>query len=235
MKKIFFAFVFFCAALASNAQKIIESRLLSEEERLETIDIHVIEDFKIYMQVYKVYEIKYLGVHDYLVLCESRDEIKNNDKDTINKKIKAVLLRRGGSGIEEKVWEINDNIVVSPTEESSIWFWTRYLDFQDFDNDGEVDYTLLYGTKAMNGLSDGRLKIAMVNKKGEKIFIRHQNGSLDFERETKIDKGFYALPRTWQMAMQKRMKLIEKEERAIFPAGWEAAMKNFKTIINERK
>jgi hypothetical protein len=235
MKKLFTLLLCGSFVLPGFSQKTIEWRLLTEEERLETIDIHVIEDFKIYMQVYKVYQIKYQGVHDYLVFCESRDEIKNNNKDTINKKIKAVLLRRGGSGIEQKVWEINDNIVASATEETSIWFWTRYIDFQDFDNDGDVDYTLLYGTKAMNGLSDGRLKIAMVNKKGEKIFIRHQNGTLDFERETKIDKGFYSLPRTWQMAMQKRMKLIEKEERAIFPAGWEAAMKNFKTVINERK
>jgi hypothetical protein len=233
MAKLFVSVALFLSALVSVAQKNIKVKILSETEKLETIDAHVIENFKINTQIYKVYEIKYLTKTEFLVLCESRDEIKNGT-DTINKKIKALLLRRGGSGLEEKVWELNDNIILSATEENTMFFWTRYLNFQDFDNDGQIDYSIFYGTKAMNGYSDGRIKIALINKKGEKIFIRHQNGVLDDERETKIDKGFYSLPQIWQKAVIKNMQIIEKEDKAIFPNGWQAAMKSKKTNINER-
>ena len=77
----------------------------------------------------------------------------------------------------------------------------------------------------MNVYMNGRMKILMVNKLGEKVFIRHQNGVLDDERITKIDQAFYALPTIWQRAVQKRMQLIEKENKVILAPEWQKQMK----------
>jgi hypothetical protein len=236
MKKIVIILSCFFSAVFASAQNKIEVTILSAEDIKELFSDEVKETYKLSkMPIFKAYKIvsKYKNEPEYLMLCESHDQIKG--KDTISKKLYAALLRHGGSGgIEEKIWEIKDNIIASVTEETSISFYTRYLTFEDFDNDGEVDHTLIYGTRAMNGLMDGRLKIAMINNKGQKIFIRHQNGVLDSERETKIDAAFYNLPRVWQYAVQKRIVLMQKEERAIFPAGWEAGVRAKKLIINER-
>jgi hypothetical protein len=218
-----------------TAQKEIKSKLLSHQEHAEVIDKSIIQEFNINIQIYLVYEIRYQGIVDYLVLCESRDQVIQKTKDTINKQLKAVLLRRGSSGIEQKVWEINDLITSGSTEEKSIVFLTKFMDFQDFDLDGYVDYTLIYASRAMNDFMDGRLKIAMLQADGSKVFIRHQNAVLDHDRQTQIDKSFYTLDRTWQSAIRKRMLLLEKEGRAIFPDNWQTAMKANKTIINERQ
>lgn len=99
MKQLLFSTILSISTLILFAQKDIKVKVLSATERLETISTDVIETYKINIQVYEVYEIKYNGETEYLVLCESKDEI-NNNTDTINKKIKAVLLRRSVSGIE---------------------------------------------------------------------------------------------------------------------------------------
>jgi hypothetical protein len=232
MKKVSLLLIMLFLMINSFAgNKIVTSQLsLTEINNLFTAD--VLQDYAINLPIYKVYKNSYTTEDEYLVLCESMDE--KNSKDTINKSVQAFLFTKGGAGLELQ-WKINDNIIKSATEETSIWFWTRYLDFQDFDQDGQIDYTLIYGTKGMNGFSDGRIKILMVNKLGNKLFIRHQNGVLDFERETKIDKDFYNLPKTWQMAIKKRMELLEKENKAIFPVGWKLGLSKFKTVLNERK
>ena len=97
-----------------------------------------------------------------------------------------------------------------------------------------ADLIIVYGTTALNGYDDGRIKI-IIYYKGQKIAIRHQNGMLDFERETIIDKAFYSLPTGLQSAVKQKMELMQKNNQAIFPAGWQLAMKNKKTTINERK
>ena len=213
MKKCYYLLLCCILVATSLTAQKIESSILntSEVDNLFTTSLK------------ESYKIKYTTQTEYLVLCESQDEIKSK-KDTINKNIHALLFKESAGGLE-KQWEIKDNIIKSETEESCIWFWTRYLDFQDFDQDGLVDYTIVYGTKGMNGYMDGRMKILMVNKQGEKVFIRHQNGVLDDERITKIDQAFYALPTIWQRAMQKRMQLIEKEEKIILAPEWQKQMK----------
>ena len=232
MKKYFYLLL--CCILVATtltAQKIERSILnTSEVDKLFTTSLK--ETYKINLPIFVVYKIKYTTEAEYLVLCESQDEIKNK-KDTINRNIHALLFKEVGSGLERQ-WEMKDNIIKSETEESCIWFWTRYMDFQDFDQDGLVDYTLVYGTKGMNGYMDGRMKILMVNTSGEKIFIRHQNGVLDDERITKIDKAFYALPTIWQRAVQKRMQLIEKEDKAIIAPEWQKQMKQKQLILKQK-
>jgi hypothetical protein len=69
--------------------------------------------------------------------------------------------------------------------------------------------------------------------KGQKIAIRHQNGVLDFERETQVDKGFYNLPLSLQASIKHKMELMTENDQAIFLAGWQLAMKNKKTTFNE--
>ena len=96
-----------------------------------------------------------------------------------------------------------------------------------------ADPIIVYGTTAVNGYGDGRIKI-IIYYKGQKVAIRHQNGTLDFERETSVDKAFYALPVLLQTAVKQKMELMIKNKQAIFPAGWQLAMKNKKTTINER-
>ena len=213
-------------------KKVIVTSILTQSQINEVITQSVKEDNNITMPIFRVYKIVYTTEPEYLVLCESQDEIKNK-KDTINKNIHAILFLKGGSGLE-KEWEIKDNIVQSATEETCIWFWTKFINFQDYDQDGHVDYTLIYGTKGMNGFSDGRMKIAMINLLGEKIFIRHQNGVGDYERITKVDKAYYALPKVWQMAVRKKMQLMEKDNKTIIAPDWEKQMQQQKVTLQQK-
>ena len=116
-------------------------------------------------------------------------------------------------------WELNDNIIKNEKQENSIWFWTSYFDFKDFDNDGLVEPVLVYGTRAINGYDDGRIKF-IVYYKGKKSAIRHQNGVLDYERKTEIDKSFFSLPQKLKDNIKSKMVLMEKQDKAIFTQTW---------------
>jgi hypothetical protein len=153
-------------------------------------------------------------------------------KDTFNNKIKAINVKVS-KGSYVKLWEINDNIIKNDNDERSIWFWTKYIDFKDYDGDGLADPIVIYGTYAANGYDDGRIKFIIYNK-GQKIAVRHQNGVLDFERETQVDMAFYGLSQSLQTSIKQKMELMMKNSQAIFPAGWQSAMKNKKTTFNER-
>jgi len=168
----------------------------------------------------------------YVALTESRDVISNNN-DTMNYQIRAVAFKIN-AGKLEKIWELNDHIVKNYHEESSIWFWSKYVDFKDYDNDFLIEPVIVYGTTGLNDLDDGRLKI-LIYYKGQKITIRHQNGDLDAKRETQVDKAFYLLPQGLQKSVIEKMDAMEKNQQTIFPFGWRAAMRNKKTFITERK
>ena len=92
---------------------------------------------------------------------------------------------------------------------------------------------MVYGTSGDNGLDDGRLKI-LVYFKNKKFAVRHQNGVLDFERNTRIDSAFYLLPGEIINSVTSIMKNIIDNDQAIFPNGWEKAMDGKKTYIEER-
>ncbi|GGE96611.1 hypothetical protein GCM10011383_04220 [Hymenobacter cavernae] len=182
--------------------------------------------------IFRVYKYVDNDGHHYCILTESKDEIAT-DKDTLNHKIRAVSLKADNSSFV-KNWEINDNIIKNENDETSIWFWTKYTDFKDYDGDGLVDPIIVYGTSALNGYDDGRIKI-LIYHKGRKVAIRHQNGVLDLARETQVDKAFYDLPISLQTSVKQKMELMRKNGQAIFPAGWQVAMKNKKTSFNERQ
>lgn len=216
---------------ANSQQSSIINEILSSRQISALLTDSVKTAMKINFPIYRVYQyIDKSGQH-YCVLTESRDEIKG--KDTLHYKIKALNCKLV-DGKLSKAWELNDNIIKSAQEENSIWFWTKFTEFKDYDKDGLVEPVITYGTAAMNGTDDGRIKI-LIYYKGQKIAIRHQNGILDFERETQVDNAFYTLPETLQSAVKQKMELMVKNDVAIFPHGWQLAMKNKKLVFNERK
>jgi hypothetical protein len=138
---------------------------------------------------------------------------------------------KGPNGLE-KQWEIND-FILKEKDESSIWFWTKYCDFKDIDEDGIIDQILVFGTSGLNGYDEGRIKILLVYK-GQKIVIRHQNGVLDFERNTQVDQAFYSLNLSLQNRIKEIMQKMIENNHAIFPYGWQDAMKKQKLKFDEK-
>jgi hypothetical protein len=181
--------------------------------------------------VFRVYQYADKSGQFYCVLTESNDSA-GKQKDTFNHSIKAVNLKIE-NGMLKKTWELNDFIIKNSNEEKAIWFWTKYIDFKDYDGDSSADPIIIYGTSAMNGYSDGRIKI-LIYHNGQKTVIRHQNGVLDFERQTQIDSSFYTLPPVLQTAVKQKIALIIKNEQGIFPYDWQNDMKNKKALIRQR-
>lgn len=186
--------------------------------------------------IWRVYSYDDSGGRHYLVLSESDDNKIINGTDTLHRNIHALELLQQKDGWIKK-WEIRDQ-VNDPTEtssgEQSIWFWTRYSQFRDIDRNGTVHPILVYGTAGINQTGDGRIRI-LIYYKGQKIFIRHQNGIHDRERNTKVDKAFYSLPASIQSNVKTMMKKMADNNHAIFPYGWEKAMERKLTYFDEKK
>ena len=187
-------------------------------KQIETIFTDSIKkEFKINYPIFKVYKYSDKSGDFLCILTESNDSIFNN-KDTFNQSIKAINMKIDKNNFI-KTWELNDNTIKNEKEENCIWFWTSYFEFKDFDNDGLIEPIIVYGTSAMNGFDDGRIKLITFYK-GQKIAIRHQNGVLDNERQTQIDKAFYSLPQKLKDNIKSKMTLMEKQNKAIFTATW---------------
>jgi hypothetical protein len=182
--------------------------------------------------IYRVYQYTDKAGQYYCILTENLNE-RSTGNDSLFSQIRAINVR-SVKGAYTIVWEMNDHIIKADLDENSIWFWTKYLDFKDIDGDGLADPVVVYGTSVESGPYDGRVKM-IIYYRGKKIAIRHQNGDLDYLREIQIERAFYRLPRSLQTAIVQKMELIMKNGNALFPYGWQAAMKNGKTTINERK
>ena len=233
MRHIFIFFITFLWLTNTFAQeKNLISEILTAKQVTELFPDTVRKTLNINFPIVRVYKYADKAGKYYFILSESRNEI-TADKDTFNYKIKAISVKADNSSFR-KLWEINDNIIKNDNDENTIWFWSKYIAFKDYDGDGLADPIITYGTSAANGYDNGRIKF-IIYCKGQKISIRHQNGVLDFERETQVDKAFYDLPQPLQSAIREKMELMVKSEQAIFPAGWQTAMKNKKTNFNERK
>lgn len=180
--------------------------------------------------IFRVYEYNDSSGKHHLVLTEKANP--NGGKEPIE--IKAYDFKVSGKDITFN-WTKHDFYLPkgnAVAEETSMWFWTKYFDIKDIDGDGLVDPILIYGTKALNGFEDGRVMI-VIYYKNEIIEINHQDGTLDSERNTRIETAFYTLPASIQTHVINVMHKIVGESHAIFPAGWEADMKAKKTIIDE--
>lgn len=206
--------------------------ILTNEQINTLFPSSIQKNFAINFPIYRAYKYSDKTGQYYCLLTENIDKIVN-EKDTLHTKIKAVNLKVEKSSFV-KVWEINDFVLAKEKQESNIWFWTKYCSFSDVDKDGLTDPIIVYGTKGANGYDDGRIKF-IIYYKGQKYAIRHQNGVLDFERETHVDKAFYSLPKAIQGFIQQKMEAMTENNQAIFPAGWQVAMQKQQTTFNERR
>jgi hypothetical protein len=209
---LFFFLHLFYAGLVSAQSTITGSEILSPQEINKIFSPAQKEKLNITNPVLRAYRYQDKSGHYICVLTQSQDSI--GVKDTFNYSIKAINLKVQNDQYVA-VWELNDHIIKNANEENSIWFWANYCEFKDVDNDGLIDPVIVYGTSAMNGLDDGRIKIVVYNK-GKKTAIRHQNAVLDDERKTLVDKSFYALPAKIKAVIKLKMARMEEKGQAIF-------------------
>ena len=203
--------------------------------QLSTIEIDSIYNnslknkLQIDFAIFRVYQYQdKSGLHE-IVMTEKDYVTKNGKKDSEG--VKAYSFRISeGNRIQE--WKLKDYIIPTSNEEYSITFWTKYFEIKDYDGDGLADPILIYGTRAMNDYDDGRIKILTFHK-GLKRAIRHQNGVQDNERNTQVDQQFYKLPTKIQERVKKVIELMTENNHAIFPYGWQEAMKNKELKFDE--
>jgi hypothetical protein len=233
VRYIFILFIALTCLINSFAQKItVTSEILSTKQIAELFPDTVRKTLNINFPIFKVYRYSDKSGQYFCILTESKNAI-TADKDTFNHKVKAINVKADNDSFT-KIWEINDNIIKNEYDETSILFSTKYTEIKDYDGDGLADPVITYSTSAANGLDDGRIKI-VIYYKGQKVAVRHQNAVLDFERKTQVDKAFYELPKSLQTSIKRKMEQMVKSNHAIFPAGWQTAMKNKKTTFNERR
>jgi hypothetical protein len=172
--------------------------------------------FKIDYPIIRVYRYADRSGVYICVLTETLDSIGKDDDgqdDSIHRVIKAIDLKLDGGRLS-KVWEMNDHIIKDDSKEQSIWFWTRYVEFQDFDGDGLIEPIIVYGTSTPD--ADERRVKMLVYYKGQKIALRHHDFSLDEGRGTQIDKAYYSLPQKVKDGIVAKLKLMDKNQVTIF-------------------
>ena len=212
----------------TNSQTTGSLSCLSQNEISQIFTLDIKKKFNIEFTIFKVYSYSNKSGKYLITLTEKTDSITPT-KDIVHFKIKAFNFKITAKG-PEKQWEVNDFI---NKNENSIWFWTKYSEFNDIDNDGLIDPILVYGTFGANGYDDGRLKILCFYK-DQKNTIRHQNGVLDSERNTQVDQAFYLLPLILQSHIKELMQKMVNNKQAIFPYGWQEAMNKKKLKFDER-
>jgi hypothetical protein len=227
MKRLIFIFLITIYSFGKSFSQTPKTLDKVEIEKL--FPNNILNSFSINFPIYKVYNYSDITGNYYCILSESRDKIISS-RDTINFKIKAVTLKSENE-LFTKAWEINDQII-SKEGETTICFWTKYIDFKDYNNDGIIEPIIVYGTNGLNGYGDGRIKFIIYNK-GNKTAIRHQNSEMDFGRSTQIDQTFYSLPIKLQNSIKQKMLLMEQNNNAIFPNDWESGINNKKQILKD--
>lgn len=229
MNKFIYAIVLILFSHFSFSQEVVvSSKSLTEQESQQIIDASVKTKFGITFPIFRVYEFNDKTGTNYLVLTE-RDYLKDSLK-VKNDTIKAYLFNvKSNKLILQNT--IKDFIYPNKAEKN-IWFFTKYLQLNDIDGDGIIEPIIVYGTLAANGLEDGRVKIITVYK-NKKSAIRHQSGTLDFERGLQLDKTFYQLPAAIQTEVTSLMEKMSNQNSIIFPAGWQKGFSEKKTVIKE--
>lgn len=215
MKKIFVALFTLFTAHVVNAQ----TRILTKPEVDKLFPESVQQQLDLRFPIRVVYNYTDKTGTYYMPFCEKVDGIK--EKDTAHAKIRAVNFKYEQGGFV-KQWEMND-LVVKDMEEESIWFFTKYTAVKDLDGDGVMDPVVVYGSSAMNGIGDGRMKI-LIYYKGKKVAVRHQNSEMDEGRHTEVDKEFYGLPEKVQVFVRGLMKRIAEDDNSLFQHDWEQKM-----------
>jgi hypothetical protein len=228
---LLFSGFFILVATYGFGQKNAGSRELSVHETDSVFPGSVKQKLGIRFPIFKAYQFQDRAGTHYLVLTENVD-LKGVPPLVDTLQGFCFLMNKGEFIVE---WTVLDFILANGnpnSEEFSIWFWTRYVQLTDTDKDGYIEPILVYGTSGVNETSDGRVKI-LVYHRGAKRAIRHQNGVLDPMRNTRVDSMFYELPPVVQEQVKKLMVTITKDENAIFPHGWETAMRNKELYFDE--
>ncbi|MCV9926235.1 YARHG domain-containing protein [Flavobacterium sp. LS1R49] len=202
-------------------------RIISKEKTEQIFTKEKKKELGINFDIWKVYSYKDKTGEYYLVLTENKYK-EPADGNIFNNSIKAFNFRvENNSWI--KTFEINDS---KESREDSIWFWTRYIYLEDFDNDGIIEPIVIYGTSGYNGYDDGRIKILLYYK-GKKIGIRIQNGILDNERNFSVDADFYTVPKKIQDKIIDQMNSMVENQHSILPYGWQKKVQKKMTFIQE--
>ncbi|MEZ4936723.1 MAG: hypothetical protein R2799_03930 [Crocinitomicaceae bacterium] len=224
MKTTFYLFLIFISAISFGQNNYLTPEQVSEfytSEKKASLGISY--------PIFRVYEYSDSEGKHHLVLAEQVNNKASKEPSAVQGT--HFLIKDGNA---TKVWSVsdakmNDNGV---SAEVGLWFWTKYFDIKDIDGDGLVDPILIYGSKGMNGYDDGRVNIIVFHK-NKKYSIHHQNSTMDGERNTKVDAAYYNLPSSIQSHVKKVMDQLTEKNHAIFPAGWEDAMKSKKTAFDE--
>lgn len=209
------------------------SKKLTLQQQEKLLPDSVVKRLGIKYPVYAVFGFMEKNKQRYLLLAEK--EYKKENEKSLNDAVQAMILSEDNGMLQSEL-AVND--FISPGKNSngftdySIWFWTKYIRLTDIDGDGSVDPVIVYGTAGSNNYDDGKIKIITIYK-GRKYAIRHQNGSLDFERNTNVDKEWYSLPVKIQSKLKSAMIEMTGNGHAIFPAGWQKAMAAKKTYFDE--
>ena len=207
-----------CILLAQQKQPSCE--ILSQSQVSATINDAVKKQFAIDFPILRVYKYVDRSGQYYCVLTEKLDTVASEEEgkyDSLHLAIRAIDLRED-SGKLKKVWEINDHANLNPKiegVEQSLWFWTKYIEFTDFDGDGLIEPIIVYGSHSDSDLASGRIKFIIYHK-GRKVAIRHQDSDLDEGRSTQIDKKFYTLPSKLKESIHAKMLAMNKAGQAIF-------------------
>lgn len=222
-----YTLLLFILVFSVSAQAQQPAQVMTDKEAEAIFTNTVKKDLKIVYPIFRVLSYTDKAGQFYTVLTESRDSI-GKKKDTFSFKVKALTFQKLNNKLSP-VWDVAD-AVIKKNGEKAIWFWSRYSSIADVTGDGIADPILVYGTSGANHFEDGRVVIALYYNK-QKIFIRHQNGTLDFERKLQIDKAYYSLPAALQNAVLQQMKNMAKRMQALFPVDWEKAMAAKKTLV----
>lgn len=206
-----------------STQQNSKYKTLSDEKIKEIFTEKRKKDLGINYLIWKVYDYQDKTGSYYLVLTEDKFDEPSDERPN-NNAIKAFNFK-----VEKEIWTKTFETNEAKTgDEATIWFWSRYIYVEDFDNDGTIEPILFYGTNGDNG----RVKI-LIYYKGKKIGIRIQNGDLDFERNFSVDTEFYNLPKKIQDVVKEQMNSIVANNHSILPYGWEKKMAKKMTMITE--
>ena len=228
MRLIYSGIALFLISLTTNAQTSLNPEILSSVQIRRLLPDSIKRSFNITQPVTRVYHYSDRSGQYYCVLTENLDSITPTG-DSVHSKIRAINLR-SEKGNLSRIWELND-FTEHRSYEQSIWFWTRYFEFKDYDKDSLVEPLVVYGTLGLNKFDDGRIKF-LVYYKGQKIGIRYQGCEEDC-RSITIDKAFYTLPENLQSAIRQKMHQLEENNSIIYPYKWEEGFKKKKLYIGD--
>ncbi len=162
-----FLMLIFGPSILRGQQNHPSSEILSQSQVSATITNSVKRQFGINFPIIRVYKYVDRSGKYFCVLTEKLDSLFTGEEgkyDTLHLAIRAIDLRED-SGKLMKVWEINDHAIRDSkieVVEQSMWFWTKYIEFNDFDGDGVIEPIIVYGTHSDSDLASGRVKCMVI-------------------------------------------------------------------------